>query len=103
MAKFETRALIIIIPFGAALLLGLLFICKHKFYLWTLRKDDSESDTGAGSKVDAKNPKVVSNGAGKLYAAPADLESGNKGAESESDSVLIAQPGKSANRKSFCV
>lgn len=103
MVKFEMRVLIIIILFGVVFFFGLLFICKYKFYLWILRKDDFEFDIGVGFKVDVKNLKVVSNGVGKLYVVFVDLEFGNKGVELELDFVLIVQLGKSVNCKFFCV
>ncbi|KAG0586025.1 hypothetical protein M758_2G056300 [Ceratodon purpureus] len=101
--KFEMRALIIIVPFAAAFLLGCMCICKYKVYLWTLKKDDSESD--AGPKVaDVKaHPKKSSNSAQDKGPVSADPETGYmRGAESESDSILIGDSGKGANRKSFC-
>lgn len=91
--------LIIIIPFGVAFLLALLVICKHKIYLWTLKNDGTESDTGA--KVVTSNPKNVSTGVGQ-YPGPTDPELGNRGAEWESDSGLIVPSPKGVSRKSFC-
>lgn len=99
--KFNMGALIIIAPFAIAFVAGCLCICKHKMFLWRLKKDDSESD--AGPKVaDIKTlPKKGGNSADK-YDEPSDAEAGNmRGAESESDSILIAD-GKGGNRKSFC-
>nr|PNR36321.1 hypothetical protein PHYPA_022172 [Physcomitrium patens] len=95
-SKFEMRALIIIVPFGAAFLLGILCIFRHKFFLWRLSKNDPESTT-AEPKIDAANANKVN-----LYQAPSNPESGISGIESESDSALIAQSNK-AGRKSLCV
>lgn len=98
--KFEMRALIIIVPFAAAFLFGCLCICKHKVFLWTLKKDDTDSD--AGPKIVQVKTDASKNGADK-YEVPADPEAGNfRGAESESDSSFLADSGKGGQRKSFC-
>lgn len=104
MAKFEIRALGIIVPFAAAFLIGFLCICRHKFFLWRLKgNSDSEQASAAGGPASkpeaAKHKKTVSIDVDK-YEAPSDCEAGNRGAESESDSILMADPEKS--RKSIC-
>ena len=99
--SFQIGALIIIVPLAAAFLCGCLCICKHRFYLWTLRRDDSESDAGPKILAQVKNPKKVDNA--EKYVAPADQETGiMKGAESESELAMIRESGKNATRKSFC-
>lgn len=96
MAKFDLRALYVIVPFSVAILLGCLCICKHKIFLWSLKAEDPEDPpTGAQKFGAARNP---THDGEKYNEAPSDGEPGNRGAESESDSIL--EPGK--GRKSFC-
>lgn len=96
MGHFEIRALYIIIPFSVALLLGCVCICKQKIYLWSLKADDPEDPPAP--KLVVTNVKRMNVDAEK-YEIPSDSEVGtNRGAESESDSIL--EPGK--GRKSFC-
>lgn len=94
---FELRALFIIVPFAVAVLLGCVCICKHKVELWRMEKDDPEAAPGA-SKLVAANARQAASKDAEKAEAPSDGEAGNRGAESESDSIL--EPGKA--RKSFC-
>lgn len=94
---FELKALFIIVPFAVAVLLGCICICKHKVELWRMEKDDPEAAPGASKLVVANARKAATQDADKLEA-PSDSEVGNRGAESESHSIL--EPGKA--RKSIC-
>lgn len=98
MAQFEIRALFLIVPFAAAVLLGCLCICKHKVELWRMKKDDPE-EPPAQPKLVVANAKKASPDVDK-HESPSDTEAGNRGAESESESEYILEPGKP--RKSLC-
>lgn len=95
MGHFQLKALYIIVPFSVALLLGCIFVCKHKIYLWSLKADDPEEPTAP--KLVVTNVKKMNLDVEK-YEIPSDSEMGNRGAESESDSILESGKG----RKSFC-
>lgn len=96
MTQFDLRALYVIVPFSVALLLGCICILKHKIFLWSLKAEDPEDPSTQPKLVVAKKQPNLD--AEKYEAPMSDGEAGNRGVESESDSIL--DPGK--GRKSFC-
>nr|PNR63118.1 hypothetical protein PHYPA_001543 [Physcomitrium patens] len=57
MAPFEMKALGTILPFAIGFLIGVLCICRHKIFLWSLRgKNEPEQPAAAAAAATAGGP-----------------------------------------------